>query len=116
MVSLILNFIVSIVYVRCGNVQKQLFRQYDIRGKIGIEIGIDDFYYLAHAVIAFLQKQGDCHAIVLGMDGRIHSQAIYQQIAAACKLAGIDVYFLGVCEGLAWLVLLFVYLIFKFVL
>ena len=78
--------------------QKQLFRQYDIRGKIGIEIAIDDFYYLAHAVIAFLQKQGDCRAIVLGMDGRIHSQAIYQQIATACKLAGIDIYFLGVCS------------------
>jgi len=78
--------------------QKQLFRQYDIRGKIGTEIAIDDFYYLAHAVIAFLKKQGDCHAIVLGMDGRIHSQAIFQQIAAAAKIAGVDLYFLGICS------------------
>ena len=78
--------------------QKQLFRQYDIRGKIGTEIAIDDFYYLAHATIKFLQGQGELSAIVLGMDGRIHSQAIYIQIAAACKMAGIDVYYLGVCS------------------
>lgn len=78
--------------------QKQLFRQYDIRGKIGTEIVIDDFYYLAHAAIKFLQGQGGLSAIVLGMDGRIHSQAIYLQIAAACKVAGVDVYYLGVCS------------------
>lgn len=87
-----------LVYVRCGNMQKQLFRQYDIRGKIGTEIAIDDFYYLTHAIISFLKTQGDCQAIVLGMDGRIHSQAIFQQIAAAAKLAGVDLYFLGVCS------------------
>lgn len=98
LVSLRLKFIVSIVYVRCGNMQKQLFRQYDIRGKIGTEISPDDFYYLAHATIHFLQQQGPLLAIVLGMDGRVHSQALYQEIAAACKIAGIDVYYLGVCS------------------
>lgn len=78
--------------------QKQLFRQYDIRGKIGSEIMVDDFYYLAHAIIKYLQQQGDLYAIVLGMDGRIHSQAIYNQIVLACKIAGIDLYYLGVCS------------------
>lgn len=77
--------------------QKQLFRQYDIRGKIGTEITIDDFYNLTHAILAFFKQQG-CSSIVVGMDGRIHSSAIFTQISAACKIAGIDIYFLGVCS------------------
>ncbi|MDP3788206.1 MAG: phosphomannomutase/phosphoglucomutase [Candidatus Chromulinivorax sp.] len=77
--------------------QKQLFRQYDIRGKIGTEIAIDDFYNLMHAILYFFKQQG-CTAIVVGMDGRVHSEAIFNQISAACKLAGVDVHFLGVCS------------------
>jgi len=78
--------------------QKQLFRQYDIRGRIGTEITIDDFYLLAHAIITFFKQQQGCSSIVVGMDGRVHSQAIYQQIESACKVAGVDVYFIGVCS------------------
>jgi phosphomannomutase / phosphoglucomutase len=77
--------------------QKQLFRQYDIRGKIGTEISIDDFYTLTHAILAFFIEQ-NCTAIVVGMDGRTHCPAIFNQIAAACKIAGIDFHFLGVCS------------------
>jgi phosphomannomutase len=32
------------------------------------------------------------------MDGRVHSPAIFYQMLAACKLAGVDVHFLGVCS------------------
>lgn len=77
--------------------QKQLFRQYDIRGKIGTEISIDDFYSLTHAILAFFKQQG-CTSIVVGMDGRTHCPAIFNQILAACKVAGIDLYFLGICS------------------
>jgi phosphomannomutase / phosphoglucomutase len=77
--------------------QKQLFRQYDIRGKIGTEISIDDFYTLTHAILVFFKQQG-CTSIVVGMDGRTHCPAIFNQIAAACTLAGIDLYFLGLCS------------------
>ena len=77
--------------------QKQLFRQYDIRGKIGTEIFIEDFYNLAHAIIAFFKEEG-CSSIVVGMDGRVHSEAIFHQISAACKMAGVDIHFLGICS------------------
>ncbi len=77
--------------------QKQLFRQYDIRGKIGTEISIDDFYHLTHAILSFFKQQG-CSSIVVGMDGRVHCPAIFNQIAAACKMAGVDIHFLGVCS------------------
>ncbi|MBP6869574.1 phosphomannomutase/phosphoglucomutase [Candidatus Babeliales bacterium] len=77
--------------------QKQLFRQYDIRGKIGTEIAINDFYNLTHAILSFF-KQSGCTAIVVGMDGRVHCPAIFQQISAACKIAGVDLYFIGVCS------------------
>lgn len=77
--------------------QKQLFRQYDIRGKIGTEITIDDFYNLTHAILAFFKQQG-CSAVVVGMDGRVHCPAIFEQISQACKVAGVDLYFIGVCS------------------
>lgn len=77
--------------------QKQLFRQYDIRGKIGTEITIADFYNLTHAILYFFKQQG-CNAIVVGMDGRTHSPLIFEQISAACKIAAVDLYFLGVCS------------------
>jgi len=78
--------------------QKQLFRQYDIRGKIGTEIDIDDFYNITHAILIFLKQQGDCRSIALGMDGRVHCPAIFNKISAACKDAGVNIYFLGVCS------------------
>ncbi len=77
--------------------QKQLFRQYDIRGKIGTEIAIDDFYYITHALLTFFKQQG-CRSIVVGMDGRVHCPDIFNQITAACKIAGVDIHFLGVCS------------------
>jgi phosphomannomutase len=77
--------------------QKQLFRQYDIRGKIGTEIAVEDFYYLTHAILSFFKQQG-CSSIVVGMDGRVHCPAIFNQMAAACNMAGVDIHFLGVCS------------------
>jgi len=77
--------------------QKQLFRQYDIRGKIGTEFAIDDFFYITHALIRCFQQQG-CDSIILGMDGRVHGPMIRDQVVAACKQAGIDVYDIGLCS------------------
>jgi len=77
--------------------QKQLFRQYDIRGKIGTEIAVEDFYYLTHAILSFFKQQG-CTSIVVGMDGRVHCPAIFNQMTAACNMAGVDIHFLGVCS------------------
>ncbi len=79
------------------NMQKQLFRHYDIRGKIGIDIAVEDFYLIAHAIIAYFREQG-CSAIVVGMDGRVHGPAIFETIARACAQAGVDIYDLGLCS------------------
>ncbi len=77
--------------------QKQIFRQYDIRGRIGTDIAIDDFYHVTHAILAYCQTRG-CTAVLVGMDGRTHGPAIFDHIAQACKFAGVDLYFLGVCS------------------
>ncbi|MGZ6250935.1 MAG: phosphomannomutase/phosphoglucomutase [Candidatus Chromulinivorax sp.] len=76
--------------------QKELFRQYDIRGRIGTELSVHDFYQIMHAIIYFFKQQG-CKGIIVGMDGRTHGPAIFHQISTACRQAGIDIYFLGVC-------------------
>lgn len=79
--------------------QNQAFRQYDIRGIIGTDIIIDDFYHITHAILAFFKKQkAGCSAIVVGMDGRVHCPALFERISAACIDAGVDLYFIGICS------------------
>ena len=78
--------------------QKQVFRQYDIRGKIDTEINVIDFYNLTRATIYYLQKQGPCSAIAIGMDGRVHSSAIIDQVIAACIDAGVTAHVIGLCS------------------
>lgn len=95
-----INFIdynMLLVYVCRGNMQKQLFRQYDIRGKIGTQISVVDFYDLAHALVVYFKQQG-CNSLVIGMDGRVSGPEIFHQIQTACRDAGINLYVLGVCS------------------
>jgi phosphomannomutase/phosphoglucomutase len=74
------------------------FREYDIRGIVGQEIPIEATYDLASAIVVyFKQKQPKLSKIALAMDGRIHSQAIKENVTQAIIDAGIDVLWLGIC-------------------
>ena len=78
--------------------QKQIFRKYDIRGVVGSSLLISEAYRLAQAIVVyFLKHNKDAKRVVIGMDVRIHSEAIYQEVAKAVVEAGLDIYFLGVC-------------------
>jgi len=71
---------------------------YDIRGKVGSELLINQVRQCAHA-IAFYYKQLDSTVQTLGvaMDGRTHSPAIKKELVAGLQESGINVIFLGVC-------------------
>lgn len=75
-----------------------IFREYDIRGIVGTQLLIDQMYSLGCAIAYFLKQQKPTlHTIAIGMDGRTHSPAIKEQIAAAFQDSGLDVIFLGIC-------------------
>lgn len=78
--------------------QDIIFREYDIRGKVGTEFIIDEVADLAHAIAFYLvSKNPNVKKIALGMDGRIHSAAIKDQLVAGLTDSGLDVIFIGVC-------------------
>ncbi|MCX5925671.1 MAG: phosphomannomutase/phosphoglucomutase [Candidatus Dependentiae bacterium] len=77
-----------------------IFREYDIRGKVASELVIDEIYTLTCAIAYyFKQKASHVKTIVVGMDGRIHSLAIKQEMCRALMDSGIDVIFIGVCTS-----------------
>lgn len=75
-----------------------IFREYDIRGKVGSEFIIDQVYQLTQA-IAFYFKRHNPHVktVLVGMDARSHSPAIKDEVIRALQESGMDVLFIGVC-------------------
>jgi phosphomannomutase / phosphoglucomutase len=75
-----------------------IFRQYDIRGKVGSELIIDQVYNLSLAIAFYFKEQcPTIKTVALGMDGRIHSQAIKQQLVQGLLDSGLNVIFIGIC-------------------
>lgn len=77
--------------------QDHIFRTYDIRGKVGSELVIDKVRRLGRA-IAFYYRQQDpsIQTIAVGMDGRVHSPDIKNELVAGLQESGLDVIFIGV--------------------
>lgn len=77
-----------------------IFRQYDIRGKIGSELAVAQIYDLTKAILYFFkQKNKDIKIIAVGADGRIHSDSIKQEMCRAIQDSGLDVIFVGRCPS-----------------
>lgn len=75
-----------------------IFRQYDIRGKIGSELALEEIYPLTQAIAYyFVQHNPNIKKIAVGADGRVHSPAIKEQVCKALLDSGLDVVFVGVC-------------------
>jgi len=81
-------------------VNDTIFREYDIRGKVGQDLIIDRVYDLARAIAHYFKKHNpNVKTIVIGMDGRTHSPAIKEEICRALTDSGINVLFLGICPS-----------------
>ncbi|HEV2601645.1 MAG TPA: phosphomannomutase/phosphoglucomutase [Candidatus Babeliales bacterium] len=77
-----------------------IFRQYDIRGKVGIDLLIDQVYAFGRALAYyFLQKNPQIKTVVVGMDGRVHSAALQEQLTAGLIDSGLNVLFIGTCPS-----------------
>ncbi len=77
-----------------------IFREYDIRGIVGSEFIIDEVYDLVCAIAYYFKEQNpNVTTIAVGMDGRIHSPAIKQELCRALQDSGLNVMFIGVCPS-----------------
>ncbi|MCX5922477.1 MAG: phosphomannomutase/phosphoglucomutase [Candidatus Dependentiae bacterium] len=78
--------------------QDVIFREYDIRGKVGSELIVEETYGLARAIAWYLvEQQPSVKKIAIGMDGRTHSPAIKEAMTKGFMDSGLDVSFIGVC-------------------
>jgi phosphomannomutase/phosphoglucomutase len=78
----------------------QIFREYDIRGKVDIDFSIDEIYRLTLSIGHYFSCFGQqVKTVVVGMDGRVHSPAIKNQVVLGLTMAGFDVVDIGVCTS-----------------
>jgi len=77
---------------------KSIFREYDIRGKVGVEMPIGQVYDLARAIGTYiLQHNPAARTVVVGRDGRTHSPDIVQELCRALVDTGFNVLDIGLC-------------------
>lgn len=77
-----------------------IFREYDIRGKVGTEFELDQVYDLTRAIAFYLKELNPkLQTIAVGMDGRLHSEAIKDDMCRALQDSGLDVLFIGMCPS-----------------
>lgn len=77
-----------------------IFREYDIRGKVGSEFIIDQTYDITRAIITYFKSKNPLvKTVAVGMDGRISSPAIKEQMISALQDTGINVIFIGTCPS-----------------
>jgi phosphomannomutase / phosphoglucomutase len=77
-----------------------IFRKYDLRGKVGTELIIDDVYDLTKAILFYCAQQEPLlTTVAVGMDGRVHSPAIKDEVCRAIQDSGLHVLFIGTCPS-----------------
>lgn len=75
-----------------------IFREYDIRGVVGVDLFVEATYELGFAIASYFKKYSILHhPIIVGMDVRTHSPALHKELVRALLDSGYDVIDLGVC-------------------
>lgn len=78
--------------------KSSVFKRYDIRGRVPDEFMPGSVYDLARAFAVYIVGEYPvARRVVVGMDGRVHSEAIKDDVCRALVDSGFEVVFLGVC-------------------
>ena len=77
-----------------AEIDRSVFRAYDIRGVVGSQLDESSFYSIGLAV-AYRLQQLNRHEIVLARDGRLSSESLAQALQQGLLDSGIDVLNLG---------------------
>jgi len=77
-----------------------VFRKYDIRGKVGSELDLDQMYDLGLSLAYyFLQRKPETKTVAIGMDGRASCPHIKNCLRDAMTDSGLNVVFVGICPS-----------------
>lgn len=78
--------------------QAHIFRMNDIRGKVGDELPLSEVSVFAEALAAYLRHTyPTVTRILIGRDGRLHSEAIQDALCQGLQESGLDIMTLGIC-------------------
>ncbi|HUG35501.1 MAG TPA: phosphomannomutase/phosphoglucomutase, partial [Candidatus Limnocylindrales bacterium] len=72
-----------------------IFRAYDVRGKVGIDITPEVFEPVGRAYGSLVRRRGG-HTVAVGMDNRTTSPPLKEAFIAGCLATGLDVVDIGV--------------------
>ena len=72
-----------------------IFRAYDVRGKVGVDITPEVFEPIGRAYGTLVRRRGG-RAVALGMDNRLSSPPLKEAFARGCLATGVDVVDIGV--------------------
>src|SRR5262245_20368338 len=72
-----------------------IFRAYDVRGKVGIDVNPEVFEHVGRAYGTLVRRRGG-RAVVLGMDNRLTSPPLKEAFATGCLATGVDLVDIGV--------------------
>ncbi len=78
------------------DINKNIFRGYDIRGIVPTEIDIDTAYTIGRGFGSYIRSIGKTTAVI-GHDNRFSSQDLYDALRTGIIESGIDVICLGLC-------------------
>ncbi len=76
-------------------VNKNIFREYDLRGMVNTELTADFAFELGRAFIVYLKKKGADKKVLVGHDNRATSPLFSERLTAGLRKSGADVTFLG---------------------
>lgn len=75
-------------------INQSIFRQYDIRGRVGTELDNDAVTAIAAAFCVYIRNLGR-QRLIVGRDNRVSSQGFRDIVVNVCLESGIDVVDIG---------------------
>ncbi len=72
----------------------KILREYDIRGKVGVDLGEEDAYLIGRAFASELKSRSG-KSVVLGRDGRLSSSSLEEAVLKGLLESGVDVVKIG---------------------
>lgn len=73
----------------------KIFKTYDIRGKVGVELSTQDATLIGWALGTHLQRRYQVQRVLVGYDMRVSSQDLQTSLMAGLHAAGCDTYDIG---------------------
>ncbi len=79
-----------------GNVSREIFREYDIRGVVGKDLTVEAARGIGRAYAAYMTRNGQHGTVAVGRDNRPSGSALRDALVAGLTAGGLDVVDVGI--------------------